>query len=83
MPLNAEARRARATLAAERRHRPDADTAALEAEFLAALERSRQDETINALLAIAPDLTPEQKAKLRPVFTVGAWGPAPQAGAVR
>jgi len=80
--LNAEARRARAALAAERRHRPDADTAALEAEFLAALERSRQDEHINAVVAAAPTLTPEQKARLRPVFSMGAWGPGREADAV-
>jgi len=68
VPLNAEALRARAALAAGKRHHRDADHAALEAEFLAALERSRQDEHINAIVAAAPDLTPEQKARLRPVF---------------
>jgi len=66
--LNAEARSARARWAATRRHDPDADTTTLEADFLVALERSRQDEHINAIVAAAPDLTPEQKARLRPVF---------------
>jgi len=80
VPLNAEARSLRATLAAKRRHAPDGDTTQLEAEFLAALERSRQDEHINAVVVAAPDLTPEQRARLRPVFNASLWAPS-EAGA--
>jgi hypothetical protein len=67
MPINAEGRRARATLAATRRHRPDADTTELEAD----LERARNDQLVDEIVAAAAKphtWTAEQTARLRRLF---------------
>ena len=64
MSLNPEARRARARLAAHRRWRPGDDLDQLTEECHRALEISRNDEHIDALVASAQPPTPEQMAKL-------------------
>lgn len=65
MPINPAARRARARLAALRRHHPGEDLDALTEECYRELERSRADEAIDALVAAAPAMTPEQFARVR------------------
>jgi hypothetical protein len=65
MPLNPEARRARARLAAHRRHHPGEDLDALTEECYAELAASRADEAIDDLVAAAPKMTDEQIARLR------------------
>jgi hypothetical protein len=65
MPLNPEARRARARLAAHRRWHPGDDLDQLTEECYRELERSRIDEGIDDLVATAPAMTAEQIARLR------------------
>ena len=65
MPINPEARRARARLAAHRRWHPGDDIDALTEECYRELERSRIDEGIDDLTAAAPSMTAEQFARLR------------------
>jgi hypothetical protein len=65
MPLNPEARRARARLAAHRRWHPGDDLDALTEQCLRELELSRIDEGIDDLVAAAPRMTTEQLARLR------------------
>jgi hypothetical protein len=68
MPLSPEARRARAQLAAHRRHHgDDADPPDEAAE----LERAALDRHIDDLVARAPRMTPDQRDKLRRVFRYG------------
>ncbi len=65
MPLNPEARRARARLAAHRRWRPGDDLAQLTDECYRALEISRIDDGIDDLVASADKMTGEQIARIR------------------
>src|SRR5436309_409483 len=65
VPLNPQARRARARLAAHRRWHPGDDIDALTDECLSELERSRIDDGIDDLIAAAPRMTAEQLARLR------------------
>lgn len=65
MPLNAEARRARARLAAHRRWRPGDDLDELTEQCLHEIELSRIDDGIDELVAQAPKMTAEQFARLR------------------
>jgi hypothetical protein len=65
MPLNPEARRARARLAAHRRWRPGDDLDDLTEECYRELERSRIDDSIDELVAVAPKMTTEQIERVR------------------
>jgi hypothetical protein len=68
MPLTAEQRSARATLAAIRRHHGD------DAELpddAAALEAAALDKHIDELVARAPRMTEDQAARLRRLFRYG------------
>ena len=65
MPLNPEARRARARLAAHRRWHPGDDLDQLTEECYRELEHSRIDDGIDNLVATAPKMTAEQIARLR------------------
>jgi hypothetical protein len=65
MPLNPEARRARARLAAHRRWHPGGDLDDLTEQCYRELEISRNDERIDDLVASAQPLTAEQIAQLR------------------
>jgi hypothetical protein len=65
MSLTAEERRARAQLAAHRRHHGDAADLPDEA---ADLERAALDRSIADLVAKAPRMTPEQRDRLRRAF---------------
>jgi hypothetical protein len=65
MPLNPEARRARARLAAHRRWHPGEDLDALTEECYAVLAAGRADEAIDDLVAAAPKMTDEQRDRLR------------------
>jgi hypothetical protein len=65
MPLNPEARKARARLAAHRRWRPGDDLDTLTEEFQRALEISDDDELIDDLIARADRMLPEQIARVR------------------
>lgn len=62
--MDPDSRRVRATLAATRRHHPDADTTELEDE----LERARIDARIDELVRSAPKMTTEQAARLGHLF---------------
>jgi hypothetical protein len=64
MPLNPEARRARARLAAHRRYRPGDDLDELTEQCLLEIRRSHIDDGIDDLVALAPDMTPEQISRL-------------------
>lgn len=64
MALSSEGRAVRARLAALKRHRPDADASAVEAEFIAVAERDHLDERIDELVAAAPRMTADQRARL-------------------
>lgn len=64
MPLNPEARRARARLAAHRRWHPGDDLEALTAECLREIELSNIDEGIDDLVALAPKMTTDQLARI-------------------
>jgi hypothetical protein len=67
-PMSPEWRRARAQKAArERWHGADADVI----EPAAELERDRIDRQIDALVARAPRMTPEQADRLRRLFKYG------------
>jgi hypothetical protein len=63
--INPEARRARARLAAHRRWHPGEDLDELTEQCYRELERSRIDEGIDDLVALAPKMTAEQAARLR------------------
>ena len=65
--LNDEGRRARARLAAHRRWHSDdpAELDRLTRECLRELEESRTDAAIDALVAAAPRMTPQQAARIR------------------
>jgi hypothetical protein len=65
LPLNPEARRARARLAAHRRWHPGEDLDALTEQFYRELELSQIDEGIDDLVALAPRMTAEQAARIR------------------
>ena len=65
MPLSADQRRARARLAAHRRWHPGEDLDELTEQCYRELEGSRTDRDIDALVARAPRMTPEQIARLR------------------
>jgi hypothetical protein len=68
MPLNRDARRARARVAAKRRHHgEDADVA----DDLAALEEARLDDDIAALVSKAGRMSPEQRDRISRVFRYG------------
>jgi hypothetical protein len=75
VPLNAEQRRARAQLAAERRWRGEHAELTDEA---AALEQAALDRHIAELVASWPRMTPEQRDRIGRVFR---YGPAPEGGA--
>ena len=75
VPLNAEQRRARARLAANSRHHPDQPE--LTAEDAAGLEQATLDRHIDALVARAGRMTPEQADRLRRLFQ---YGPPPTPG---
>ena len=60
MPLTAEQRRTRAQRAADARHHPGADPAEL--------ERERTDRAIDEIIARAPQMTPEQAARVGTLF---------------
>jgi hypothetical protein len=64
MPLTADQRRARAQLAALRRHHPDADLPAAAAE----LDRAALDKHIDEVVARAPRMTSAQADRLRRLF---------------
>jgi hypothetical protein len=63
--IDKDARRARARLAALRRHHPGEDLSELTEQCYRELERSRIDEGIDDLVARAPKMTKEQLARLR------------------
>ena len=65
MPLNPEARRARARLAAHRRWHPGDDLDALTEECMREIELSNIDAGIDDLVARAPEMTPEQITRIR------------------
>jgi hypothetical protein len=65
MPLNPEARRARARLAAHRRWRPGDDLDQLTEQCYREIELSNIDAGIDDLVAKAPKMTDEQIARLR------------------
>jgi hypothetical protein len=65
MALNPEARRARARLAAHRRWRPGDDLEVLTEECYRAIELSNIDDGIDDLVALAPRMTDEQRARFR------------------
>ncbi len=65
MPLNPEARRARARLAAHRRWHPGDDLDQLTEQCLREIEISNIDDGIDDLVAAAPRMTTEQLARLR------------------
>ncbi len=65
MPLNPEGRRARARLAALRRHHPGDDLDQITEECYRELEISRNDVRIDELVASAEPPTDEQLARLR------------------
>jgi hypothetical protein len=65
MPLNPEARRARARLAAHRRWHPGDDLDQLTEQCLHEIELSNIDEGIDDLVAAAPKMTDEQLARIR------------------
>ncbi len=65
MPLNPEARRARARLAALRRHHPGDDLDQLTEQCYRELEISNDDDTIDDLVAVAHRLTDEQQSRVR------------------
>jgi hypothetical protein len=69
MPLNPEARRARARLAAHRRWHPGDDLDQLTDECYREIEQSNIDEGIDDLVAQAPKMTKEQVARLRQLVT--------------
>jgi len=70
MPLNPEARRARARLAALRRHHPGEDLDQLTEQCYAELARSNIDDGIDDLVAMAPKMTDEQRDRLRRLVTL-------------
>lgn len=77
MHLGPEARRARARLAALRRHRgpgalTDADVRAAERQLAEAKDAQLLEHNIAAVVAAAPQMTPEQRARLRPIFATSA-----------
>ena len=72
MPLTAEQRRARAQLAAHKRHHGD-DDADLP-DQAAQLEQATLDKHIDDLVARADRMTPEQADRLRRLFQ---YGPPP------
>jgi hypothetical protein len=74
VPLTSEQRRARAQLAAHRRHHGDGAELPDQA---AQLERATLDRHIDELVARASRMTPEQADRLRRLF---AYGPPPTAG---
>ena len=65
MPLNPEARRARARLAAHRRWHPGDDLDQLTEQCMREIELSNIDEGIDDLVAAAPKMTDEQLARVR------------------
>jgi hypothetical protein len=65
MPLNPEARKARARLAAHRRWHPGDDLDDLTEQCYRELELSNIDAGIDDLVAAAPKMTGEQIARLR------------------
>lgn len=65
MPLNPEARRARARLAAHRRWHPGDDLDQLTEQCMREIERSNIDAGIDDLVAAAPKMTDEQRDRLR------------------
>jgi hypothetical protein len=65
MPLNPEARRARARLAAHRRWHPGDDLDQLTEECYRELELSGIDSDIDSLVARAAQMTAEQIGRLR------------------
>jgi hypothetical protein len=65
MPLNPEARRARARLAALRRHHPGDDLDQLTEQCYRELEISNNDDKIDDLVACADSLTEEQWSRIR------------------
>jgi hypothetical protein len=72
MPLTAEQREVRARNAAYARHHPGADPEEL--------ERARIDRGIDALVALAPRMTPEQAARGRQLFRYLPDAPATDTG---
>jgi hypothetical protein len=68
MPLNPEARRARARLAAHRRWHPGDDLDELTEQCMREIELSNIDDGIDDLVAMAPKMTPEQAARLSRLF---------------
>jgi hypothetical protein len=65
MPLNAEQRRARARIAANTRWNPGQDDLTAEDEDILGI----LDRHIDAIVARAPRMSPEQSAKLRRLFS--------------
>ena len=65
MPLNPEARRARARLAAHRRWRPGAS----DEELLADLQAAKDEDLIDQVAGRAPQMTPAQADRLRRLFS--------------
>jgi hypothetical protein len=74
MPLNPEARRARARLAALRRHHPGEDLDQLTAECYREIELSNIDAGIDDLVAMAPKMTDEQRDRLNRLVASQAAG---------
>jgi hypothetical protein len=68
VPLNPEARRARARLAAHRRWHPGDDLDQLTEQCYREIERSNLDDGIDDLVAAAPQLTDAQRARLAPLL---------------